>query len=502
MPVEGPGLPAGSLAGSQWNDNATLGSTTALHEAIQTVESYLRAIEVPKRIEHAWKRVCDAAKVPAGAWRVNNDANDLNTTLGKTITEGLSRIETLLKAKPTKPFTYADAAKGRATTGEATATAHREVIVPARRLREIIVDAGTETPAEKRRNGKELVEDLNKDLDNKIIAARRLRSGDILVTTADKTTRQSLLKDTSWLQAFGQGAKVRQRSYVVLAHGVRIDQVDMGRQEEAIKAIYEQNAGLQAKVDILAVTWAKKALKWKKVAPLYISVAEPEQANYLIDTGVVLDYQLHDCEPFVGACHLTQCFRCYEYNHTAKTCSNTPKCGHCAAPGHETNLCNQRHDPENHRCAACGTPEAKHTAWSSDCPVRQKWTNKAKRAYSQRATRFQEPKAYGKTQTTRATSPSVETASATSTSTAITLVSQRDACEPLVETMEYTQNCQAGQKRSFAVATVEDSSEDDANAGYTVVSRRGPGRPRWNNKAAPGSQDIQKLLTQSSQTTN
>jgi hypothetical protein len=112
MPPEGPGLRASSLAGSQWNDNATPESTTALLEAIQTVESYLQAIEVPKQIEHAWKRVCSAAKVPEGAWRVNVDANSLNTTLGKTITEGLSRIETLLKAKSIKPITYAEAARG------------------------------------------------------------------------------------------------------------------------------------------------------------------------------------------------------------------------------------------------------------------------------------------------------------------------------------------------------------------------------------------------------
>jgi hypothetical protein len=53
-----------------------------------------------------------AAVVPEGAWRVNKDANSLNTMLGKTITERLSRIETLLKAKFTKLIIYADAARG------------------------------------------------------------------------------------------------------------------------------------------------------------------------------------------------------------------------------------------------------------------------------------------------------------------------------------------------------------------------------------------------------
>jgi hypothetical protein len=67
MPPKGPGLHASSLAGSQWNDNATPKSTTALLEAIRTVESYLRAIEVPKQIEHVWKHVCSTTKVPESA---------------------------------------------------------------------------------------------------------------------------------------------------------------------------------------------------------------------------------------------------------------------------------------------------------------------------------------------------------------------------------------------------------------------------------------------------
>ena len=53
-----------------------------------------------------------AAVVPEGAWRVNKDANSLNTVLGKTIIKGLSHIETLLKAKPTKLITYVDTTRG------------------------------------------------------------------------------------------------------------------------------------------------------------------------------------------------------------------------------------------------------------------------------------------------------------------------------------------------------------------------------------------------------
>ena len=51
---------------------------------------------------------------------------------------------------------------------------------------------GSETLAEKRQNGKELVEDLNKGLEKIVVAARRLPSGDILVTMTNREARQEL----------------------------------------------------------------------------------------------------------------------------------------------------------------------------------------------------------------------------------------------------------------------------------------------------------------------
>ena len=85
------------------------------------------------------------------------------------------------------------------------------------------------------------------------MAARRLPSGDILVTTASREARVKLQESTDWLQALGAGAKVKRRTYVVLAHGIRLDQLDISKQLEAIAAIYKQNLGLKAKVNILSI---------------------------------------------------------------------------------------------------------------------------------------------------------------------------------------------------------------------------------------------------------
>ena len=97
-----------------------------------------------------------------------------------------------------------------------------------------MVAGGTETLEEKRQNGRELVEDLNKGEKRGILAARRLPSGDVLLTTESRETKERLEKDQSWLNAFGEGAKVKRRACVVLAYRIRVDQIDTKKQAEAI----------------------------------------------------------------------------------------------------------------------------------------------------------------------------------------------------------------------------------------------------------------------------
>ena len=268
MPREGPGCPASSLAGSQWSASAAQtrpeSTTNTLNTAIKTVNDFLSGFTVSTNVENAWKRVQEAAKKPAG-----HRCPDATEAVNKAINDGYTRIEALIKAKvPTKPPTYAEAASSQRGPG---VQAQREAYVSARRQREIVVARGTETLEEKRRNGRELVEDLNKGEKRGILAARRLPSGDVLLTTESRETKERLEKDQSWLNAFGEGAKVKRRACVVLAHGIRVDQIDTKKQAEAIQALYGQNPGLQAKAEILGVAWPSKVFRYsKRISPLYI----------------------------------------------------------------------------------------------------------------------------------------------------------------------------------------------------------------------------------------
>jgi hypothetical protein len=160
-------------------------------------------------------------------------------------------------------------------------------------------------------------------------------------------------------------------------------------QARAIEEIYKQNPKLQGRVEILRLAWRKSLLlSGRRVGPLHISVAEPEQANFLIESGLVWDCQLHDCEPFSGDCQVTQCYRCFSYGHVAKACRNTPRCGYCSASGHSTDDCLGKQDPLRHRCVPC---MGAHPSWSQECVERSKQRAKARMTCNSRPTRFYEP---------------------------------------------------------------------------------------------------------------
>jgi len=54
------------------------------------------------------------------------------------------------------------------------------------------------------------------------------------------------------------------------------------------------------------MSFSRKLLRSScKTGPLIISVAEPEQANYIIDVGLIYRYKLYNYELYDGNCVVT-----------------------------------------------------------------------------------------------------------------------------------------------------------------------------------------------------
>lgn len=188
-----------------------------------------------------------------------------------------------------------------------------------------------------------------------------------------------------WLEVFGVGARVKRREFLVQVHGIRIKQAQ--NQADTVRIIYEQNPRFSGSVEILRTNFSKKLLKsGRPSGPLMVAVAEPEQANQLIDSGLIWMHELHDCEPFYGECIVTQCFKCFKYGHIARMCRGTQRYGACGAPGHTTEECTGKEDRTKHRCISC---RGNHQSWHSDCPVRKAQVIRSQEAYHNRPTRYQ-----------------------------------------------------------------------------------------------------------------
>jgi hypothetical protein len=296
----------------------------------------------------------------------------------KTQVKGLTDLVKGIAKHSTAPASYADVLRNKCSPLAGKPDGQRVQAVPARRARELVVAPGAETATQKHRTSLELVRDINRATDGSgdVIAARRLPSGDVLVAFQGPPEKQKWEARPEVLQAFGPGARFRVREYTVLAHGVQVRSVNQADQAGAIEAIYSQNPRLRGSVRIVRVGWARKTLKsGKRLSALHIGVAEPEQANTLIDTGLLLDSELHDCELFDGSCYITQCFKCYQYNHTAKHCRSVPRCGFCGAAGHSSQDCGKKDDHTAHHCIPCR--KQGHVSWARECPIRRQQVEKA-----------------------------------------------------------------------------------------------------------------------------
>jgi hypothetical protein len=359
---------------------------------LELIATYLAKERAPSPVQAALSRVQNAYS--RRVVRANeNSTEQAIRQLQATVQQLVTKVgDTSNRPTGPSPVSYAEAAKlglpTQTRTQQSLNATHviPQKPVPARHKREIIVVRGTETSEEKARSYKELLEQLN-SLGNagEAVAIRRLPTGDMTLTMEDEQARTNWLKDTKWLETFRDGARIKRREFAVLAHGIRISQIQ--NQDQAIQEIFRQNPKLQGSVDIVRVAFPKKTLRsGRTTGPLIISVTEPEQANRLIDAGLIWQYELHNCEPFEGDCIITQCFRCYKYGHVGHKCHNLQRCGFCAAPGHATNECLGKEDRTKHQCILY---KGNYPAWARQCQERIKQAEAAKLAYNTRPVRYQ-----------------------------------------------------------------------------------------------------------------
>jgi len=247
--------------------------------------------------------------------------------------------------------------------------------------REITIRTRDATDDIKNRNAQQTVQAANRVRGgDAVVAARQLPSKDYVLVFRTPEDAQDP-RNEQWVKTvFGNNISMTRPLYTVVAKRVRTESATANTTDLARELSRQNNT------TVVRVSKMRQRGGHAAFTTLVLSVASPEEANRLCENGVVLSYEIHDCEPYEESAQPKQCYNCYRFGHIAVHCREKPTCGRCGAAAHsKEDDCPAVGTGGAPKCLACA---GAHPAWHRSCPVVQKQREIASRAYQYRASRF------------------------------------------------------------------------------------------------------------------
>ena len=223
----------------------------------------------------------------------------------------------------------------------------------------------------------------NKHIENiRVVSANRLKSGDLSIKTTNIEEAEALKQFANdWSGRIRNGASIRVPTYGIIVHGIRTRSMDMTKFEEVKDELLQDNKPFIPLADIKYIGWLSRLAPTKSASSIIVEFTRPEDANKIIDEGLIWQGEVFQCERYDRQCRLKQCYKCQRYGHIGTQCTAQTACGYCAEL-HSSKDCPTKADKESPRkCATCKGP---HEAWSNKCPVRKTELAKVKSAYDSR----------------------------------------------------------------------------------------------------------------------
>lgn len=217
----------------------------------------------------------------------------------------------------------------------------------------------------------------------KIMSANQLKSGDLSIKTTSSIETQNLRETAdTWASLIGTGAGVRTPTYDVIAHGIRTSTMDMDKFEWNRDCVLADNRPFIPRADIKYISWLSRLAPHKAASSIILEFSRPEDANKIIDEGLVWQGELFQCERYERQCCLKQCFNCQKYGHIGTQCKAPTACGYCAQEHSSRDCPTKSERREARKYAAC---QGGHEARSQQCPTRKEELARTKAAYATRS---------------------------------------------------------------------------------------------------------------------
>ncbi|EXU95360.1 zinc knuckle domain protein [Metarhizium robertsii] len=293
--------------------------------------------------------------------------------------------------RPSPIRTYASVAAGNGLAASIHNPLNQYKAPPAQVLREIVVNIRNPltisslramNPRSLKAHVDRAIEQSgNEHIENiKTVSTNQLKSGDLSIKTASAGDMEALRQFAEdWEHRLGNGATVRIPTYGVLVHGIRTNSMDVSRFEDIRDDILQENRPFIPNAGIKYIGWLTRTSAAKTASSVIIEFTRPQDANKIIDEGLIWQGEVFQCELYDRSCRLRQCFNCLGYGHIGTQCKATMRCGYCAQE-HVSRECPTKSDKSvSKKCANC---RGGHEAWSKQCATRKDEIAKVKAAYA------------------------------------------------------------------------------------------------------------------------
>ncbi len=169
---------------------------------------------------------------------------------------------------------------------------------------------------------------------NLIVLLCKLESEDIALHAISLKVWAALEKSQTWVKKIASSAHVVHKSFVILTHDVCIT-LNTSNQKTIIKRLIKNNVRLHEDLKMLKIAWLKKIVKSKKThSSLIVKIAIETMINWLLNVNMLNSYQECLCKLFEKNCCITQCYRCFNFDHMIKFCKNKECCFKCTDKHH------------------------------------------------------------------------------------------------------------------------------------------------------------------------
>jgi hypothetical protein len=143
----------------------------------------------------------------------------------------------------------------------------------------------------------------------KVASSNQLKSGDLSIKTTTTAECEALREFAeNWEHRLGSNAVVRIPTYGVLAHGIRTSSINMDNFEQTRDDILQDNRPFIPNATIKYIGWLTKTSVTKSASSIIIEFTRAQDANKIIDEGLIWQGEVFQCERYDRECRLKQCY--------------------------------------------------------------------------------------------------------------------------------------------------------------------------------------------------